>query len=631
MEIRLPRSWLALVHEITGGEDEVDEQAAQLVEQSLNEAANYVYAATSPTKEWDRDALFKLRASIRAKLEKDGPLPLEVLTPPESREASPMRPRDRSHDGRSLRHKSQSPGRWRVIRAVSKATRSVAESVRPDVYVTMPQDARPGRYILHLDFNHFRTIGLRRSVGEGVHSRFVTGERLELALKEMPNLVTFGATEYMDGALTFPVLAELLFRGRPLRDQQRQPSRGRNPSPEETEFGPNDWHRRKDAQALQALDLCGCVSPIFVKAITDFVIMYLVRPEPETDISRGRGVRFEDEEIYFPRLTRLCLRSVSTVPSHILTPFVLSFPSLTHLDLSGTRASPDLLVGLAESSTIKLVSLGLGRCSRLTGESVKDLLIYGQCTHELEHLSLFGDITCPFPISEEELELILAQAPCIKNGKLTYLDLSSHPLSAAHLNLIESQPSLRSLGLSFIPDLSLHDITTFLLKKAPKVEVVTLISTSPQLSPTTPIRQSNLVIHSHLIQNLCTLPFSIYAAPENQQAATRLRVIELEARILSSLGTGAGSWRVVRSKGARGWYVDTASGWTAEGEGPASFRRALPVEHPLRKGLESLSETGGNISTAVGWHARKVEVLQGNGLLGREDGLYGAMSFAFGS
>jgi hypothetical protein len=47
----------------------------------------------------------------------------------------------------------------------------------------MPQDARPGRYILHLDFNHFRTIGLRRSIGEGVHSRFVTGERLELALK----------------------------------------------------------------------------------------------------------------------------------------------------------------------------------------------------------------------------------------------------------------------------------------------------------------------------------------------------------------------------------------------------------------------------------------------------------------
>lgn len=511
----------------------------------------------------------------------------------------------------------------------------------------MPQDARPGRYILHLDFNHFRTIGLRRSVGEGVHSRFVTGERLELALKvcfiirlwtllivlsqEMPNLITFGATEYMDGALTFRVLAELLFRGRPLRDQQRQPSRARNPSPDETEFSPNDWHRRKDARALEALDLCGCVSPIFVKAITDFVIMYLVRPEPEEDISRGRGVRFEDEEIYFPRLTRICLRSVSSVPSHILTPFVLAFPSLTHLDLSGTRCTPELLTALGESHTVRLISLGLGRCTRLTGESVKDLLIYGQCTYTLEHLSLFGDITCAFPFTEEELELVLAQAPCIKSGKLTYLDLSSHPLSAAHLELIEPQPLLRSIGLSFISDLSLQDIATFLLKKAPNVEVLTLISTSPQLAPTTPIRQSNMAIHSNLIQNLCTLPFSIYGITENKQAPTRLRVIELEARILSSLGGGAGSWRVVRSKGARGWYVDTASGWTAEGDGPSLFRRALPANHPLRKGLESLSESGGNISTGVGWHARKVEVLQGNGLLGREDGLYGAMSFAFGS
>lgn len=49
--------------------------------------------------------------------------------------------------------------------------------------VFTPQDTRPARHILHLDFNQFRTIGMRRSVREGVHSRFVTGERLELALK----------------------------------------------------------------------------------------------------------------------------------------------------------------------------------------------------------------------------------------------------------------------------------------------------------------------------------------------------------------------------------------------------------------------------------------------------------------
>ncbi|KAG8832408.1 hypothetical protein FRC17_001389 [Serendipita sp. 399] len=642
VEIHLPRTWLALVEEITGGEEIVDEEAANLVEQSLNEAATYVYAATSPTMEIDRDELFRLRSIIRARLERDAiDLPPEVLTPPDSRNASPMRPRNQSLEARNSRHKSKSPGRWRVIRAVSRATRDVVASVKPQLYVPMPQDARPGRYIIHLDFNHFRTIGLRRSVGEGVNSRFVTGERLHLALKEMPNLVTFGATEYMDGALTFSVLTELLFRGRPMSNQKRQPSRGRNPSPEETESGPHDWYRRKDAQALQALDLCGCVSSVFVKALTDFVIMYLMGPEqPAEDVpERGRGVRFEDEEIYFPRLSRLCLRSVSSISSTILTPFVLAFPSLTHLDLSGTRCAPELLDGLAESHTIHLVSLSLGRCHRITSESVKNLLINGPCTFDLEHLSLFGDVTCPFPFEEEDVEAFLLEAPCIAHGRLTYLDLSSHPITALHLAACPPQPMLRSLGLSFITNLELPEVAKFLLNKASNVEIITLVSTSPQLAATAPIRQSTLAVHSTLIQQLCTLPFTLRTDPETlkrQQAATKLRVIELSPHILSALGGGAGSWRVVRSKGARGWYVDSGCGWTAErgdagpdGVEKALFKRGLPSEHPLRKGLESLAESGGNVSTAVGWHARKMEVLQGDGLLGREDGLYGAMSFAF--
>ncbi|CAG7849584.1 SubName: Full=Uncharacterized protein {ECO:0000313/EMBL:CCA69350.1} [Serendipita indica DSM 11827] len=719
VEIRLPRTWIALVEEITGGEEIVDEEAANLVEQSLSEAASYVFAATSPTKELDREALWKLRAIIRERLERDGPLPPEVLTPPESRDASPMRPRHRSIDARhrsisssrpggmDARRHSKSPGRWRVIRAVSNATRSVVESVRPDVYVQMPQDSRPGRYILHLDFNHFRTIGLRRSVGEGVHSRFVTGERLHLALKEMPNLVTFGATEYMDGALTFPVLAELLFRGRPLREQQRQPSRGRNPSPEEQEPGPYDWHRRQDAQSLVALDLCGCVSAVFVKALTEFTIMYLMTPDrprqtlqPE-EMTRGR-VRFEEEEdtaILFPRLKRLCLRSVSSVSAPILSRFVLAFPSLTHLDLSGTRCESDLLYDLAKSDTIRLVSLSLGRCTRLTGGAVKDFLLDGKCVAELEHLSLFGDVTCPFPISETELEAILKNAPCIQNGRLTYFDLSSHPLTPSLLDTIPPQPSLRSFGLSFITELPLTSIATFLREKAPNVEIITLSSTSPELSPTTPIRQSTIAVHNMLIGQLTTVPFSLQAkgvlasfllpyptspptSPTNiptimtttntttpakeptkyPQAPTKLRVIELSPHILTALGSGAGSWRVIRSKGARGWYVDTSCGWCAEvgdedaimtstnasskvsstvangeyanangeigGKG-AIFKRNLTSDHPLRKGLEALSESGGNVSTAVGWHARKMEVLHGDGMLGREDGLYGAMAFAF--
>jgi len=87
-------------------------------------------------------------------------------------------------------------------------------------------DRRPGRFVRHLDFNHFRTIGMRRLVGEGFNNRFVTGERLEAMLKETPNLTTFGATEYMDGALTLAVLKELLLRGAPARGRG-QPLRGR--------------------------------------------------------------------------------------------------------------------------------------------------------------------------------------------------------------------------------------------------------------------------------------------------------------------------------------------------------------------------------------------------------------------
>lgn len=52
-QIRLPRSWLSLVSEITGGEDLVDESAMDLVEQSLDVAARTVYALTASAKEPD--------------------------------------------------------------------------------------------------------------------------------------------------------------------------------------------------------------------------------------------------------------------------------------------------------------------------------------------------------------------------------------------------------------------------------------------------------------------------------------------------------------------------------------------------------------------------------------------------
>jgi hypothetical protein len=90
----------------------------------------------------------------------------------------------------------------------------------------------------------------------------------------------------------------------------------------------------------------------------------------------------------------------------------------------------------------------------------------------------------------------------------------------------------------------------------------------------------------------------------------------LSTPMLAGIGLGAGSWRIVRSKGGRGWYVDTASGWVAtcnrnkttdSCEGSV-LQRDLEVGHPLRVQLERWADANGNVNSGVGWHARKMEV-----------------------
>ena len=66
-------------------------------------------------------------------------------------------------------------------------------------------DRRPGRFVHHLDFNHFRTIGMRRLVSEGYNNRFVTGERLEAMLKvrgSSSRCFHFGSTLFRRKLLT---------------------------------------------------------------------------------------------------------------------------------------------------------------------------------------------------------------------------------------------------------------------------------------------------------------------------------------------------------------------------------------------------------------------------------------------
>lgn len=450
----------------------------------------------------------------------------------------------------------------------------------------------------------------------------------------MPNLSAFGATEYMDGALTSAVIQELFLRAS-LSGGRGRPSRGRDVvvndpnSPEE-----EDRERRRDCKELQALDLTGCVSAVFVKALTEFVNTHLIAnsspnesdaegsdAEGSRNRSRGRPRNtVEEDPLVFPGLQRLGLRGVKSVQPQILNALVLSFPNLTHLDLSCTRITPGLLTALGSSKTIHLKVLALERCNWLTGESIASFLTDAQCTKNLRELSLYGDGTFPSPLSEEELGDIFARAPCFLSGELTYLDLSSSPVTKQLLlDVAASQPKLRSLGLSHIRNLSLSAIAEFLRAKAPNVEILTLVNTSPELGYSTDYvsaRQATIALHAQIIRPLCTPPFSfsLTSTTAKTETPTRLRVVELAPPLLAGLGMGADAWRIVKSKGGRGWYVDTATGWIAEPcdeegcEGKAALKRSLPQGHPWRTELVRLSDANGNVNSGIGWHSRKMEV-----------------------
>lgn len=630
LEVRLPRTWLSLVEEIAWNyEEETVDSVMELTMKAATNAAiqsSNVHSNKLDTPRLEESMFFDCLDLPDTKVLKD------LLSPVPSRNPSPRR----------LRPKSKSPARWKLLKSINEAIQDVMNSQANGVYVQTPKDPRPGRFVRQLDFNHFRTIGMRRSVEEGVNSRFVTGERVQAVLKEMPNLTTFGATEYMDGALTLPVLNELFLRGIPSGGRGR-PTRGRALM-ECRDIEEEDRERRGECKDLEAIDFAGCVSGVFVNAFTEFVKTHLMPPAEMDSSSDEEGVRRSrrterstfHEPLLFPGLKRLGMLGVKSILAKYLSPFLLAFPCLTHLDLSGTRVTADVLRSLGESPTLRLQSLALARCIKLTSESIKWFLVRSLVTSELTELNLYGDMTYVSPLIEEDLFEIFTLAPCFLSGKLVYLDVSSAPITSELLEVVRPQVKLRSLGLSHILDLHLKAVTNFIRDKAPNVEILTMINTSPELDcglrPTSDlrssIRKSSAALHSQLIRPLCSSPFS-FSSSSSTPPASNLRVIELSPALLAGLGAGGGAWRIIRSKGGRGWYVDTASGWTARAGKKSVLCRTLPSDHPFRLELEKLSNANGNVSSGIGWHARKMEILQGRGMLGREDGLYGAVSFAY--
>ncbi|GAA5989804.1 hypothetical protein JCM11641_003370 [Rhodosporidiobolus odoratus] len=294
-------------------------------------------------------------------------------------------------------------------------------------------------------------------------------------------------------------------------------------------------------QSVRALDLCGCVSRVFVAALGEFVERYKLGPpalasqlaaqqddamdededEDEDDPFGGRrtpsvrslrlGFGGPEERIlnrtFFPHLRRLGLAS-SLLPSHLLTAFVLSFPYLTHLDLASTLTSPLLLKGLAlagqsgiGSRPMRLKALSLARCRLITGPALLGLLCgdcpplttmagisddedeswgAGEVVSELTDLSLFGDGTYPSPLEGPELRLVLTVSPAFRSGLLRTVDLSSTPMTDVLLSEhFPPQPNLIELGLASCRAITMQAVSTFLCDKAPSVEILDLSHSCP--------------------------------------------------------------------------------------------------------------------------------------------------------
>ena len=133
VEVRLPRSWIALVEELVGGDEEEvldPEHAAEFVGQTIQDAEQAALSARRLVEgciESGDNLAQELHEKLLATLAgPDGHIPPELLSPPATRDPSPRR----------LRAKSKSPARWKLMRSISDAMQNVMEQDHPGVYCT---------------------------------------------------------------------------------------------------------------------------------------------------------------------------------------------------------------------------------------------------------------------------------------------------------------------------------------------------------------------------------------------------------------------------------------------------------------------------------------------------------------
>lgn len=132
IEVRLPQSWLSLLDAVVGLPEENFQHQLQGTsdgQQSMTRVIEQVKlpSLASTNGSTPLTSHEAIRRSVLASLEMDPPslsIPPDLLSPAASREPSPRR----------LPIRAQSPGRWRLVRAISNALQAAMSSSLPGAY-----------------------------------------------------------------------------------------------------------------------------------------------------------------------------------------------------------------------------------------------------------------------------------------------------------------------------------------------------------------------------------------------------------------------------------------------------------------------------------------------------------------
>lgn len=385
-------------------------------------------------------------------------------------------------------------------------------------------------------------------------------------------------------------------------------------------------------QPIERLDLCGCVSRTFIEALAELREKYNLNANTSTHTDAQEKNNVTDPSTIFPHVKRLGLFNMILSQS-LFIDFAMSFPNLTHLDLGNTRTNGQLLHLIGQSSTIRLKSLSLAKCTMLNSQSIRDffLLSNSNVLQDLEELNLYYEGTLSIPLIKEHLKDILEYSIPFNSGKLKYLDLSTSPLDDELLEnyFAKQQPHLLDLGLANCPNITWKGLSKFLEEKAFNVEVLDIRGSCRQiLFPTSPtqgrVARRNDVLLNTIVgvhQYLVKLPItsttktsSTSTSSSSSSNKTKLRVIELDEKVLEAIDEANANpnWKVFFGKSYRGWYVNCTIHID-----PITNERIHEQMDKSDKRSKNLFDLAGKSKSGglnFGWHSRKMSVLGDDGM-----------------